>query len=334
MSITRREFLHVSAGAFSGFGFRWAEFNIQTIHGLISPDKLGTTLIHEHFLVDFIGAAQTNSNRWDRKKVVSKVLPYLLEARQAGVRSIFDCTPAFLGRDPELLLELGQESGLQLVTNTGYYGAVQNKYLPSWAFTESADQLSKRWIKEFDNGIDGTSVKPGFIKISVDSGPLSELHKKIVRAAAKTHLKSGQTICSHTGPAVPALEQLELLQAERVDPSAFVWVHAQNESDKDNYLKVARKGAWISLDGIGWGKFDEYANSISFMKANNLLQRVLISHDAGWYKPDEPEGNFQGYLNIFTELIPRLKATGFTLDDIDQLLIRNPAEAFALRVRN
>jgi phosphotriesterase-related protein len=334
MSITRREFLCLSAGALSGFGFRRAEFSIQTINGLIATGKLGTTLIHEHFLVDFIGADKTNSNRWDRKKVVSKVLPYLMEARQAGVKTIFDCTPAFLGRDPELLLALGQESGLQLVTNTGYYGAVQNKYLPSWAFTESADQLSTRWIKEFENGIDGTSVKPGFIKISVDSGPLSELHKKIVRAAAQTHLKSGLTICSHTGPAVPALEQLELLQAERVSPSAFVWVHAQNEPDKDNYLKAARQGAWISLDGIGWGKFDEYANLLSFMKTNNVLHRVLISHDAGWYKPDEPEGSFQGYLNIFTELIPRLKVKGFTSDDMDQLLARNPAEAFALRVRN
>jgi phosphotriesterase-related protein len=334
MSITRREFLYLAAGAFSGFGFRRAEFNIQTINGLISPDRLGTTLIHEHFLVDFIGADKTNSNRWDRKKVVSKVLPYLKEVRQAGVKSIFDCTPAFLGRDPELLLMLAQESGLQLITNTGYYGAVENKYLPPWAFTESAEQLSKRWIKEFEIGIDGTSIKPGFIKISVDAGPLSELHKKIVRAAAQTHLKTGLTICSHTGPAVPALKQLELLQAERVDPSAFVWVHAQNESDSSHYLKAAKQGAWISLDGIGWGKFDEQVNSISLMKANNLLHRVLVSNDAGWYKPDEPEGKFQGYMNIFTELIPRLKAKGFTPGDIDQLLIRNPAEAFALRVRN
>lgn len=333
MSLSRRDFLIASVGFFFWNGKR-KEPIINSIDGPIPVSQLGKSLIHEHFLVDFIGADKINFDRWNRAEVVEKVLPYLLEAKQAGVISIFDCTPDFLGRDVTLLKMLSERSGMQIITNTGYYGAVGNKYLPTWAFEETAEQVAKRWINEFRKGISGTSIKPGFIKIGVDAGPLSEPHKKLVKAAAITHLKTGLTICSHTGPAVTALEQLEILQKMNVHPNAFVWVHAQNEPDKRYYEKAARMGAWISLDGIGWGDFDNYVDSIMQLKNETLLDRVLISHDAGWYKPGEASGGeFKGYTNIFNELLPRLKQQGFTPADFDKLLITNPAEAMSMRVR-
>ncbi len=97
---------------------------------------------------------------------------------------MLDCTPIFLGRDIILLQKLAAESGMQILTNTGYYGAVENKYLPQWAFTESPEQIANRWINEFENGIENSSVKPGFIKISVDSEHLSALHAKLAKASA------------------------------------------------------------------------------------------------------------------------------------------------------
>ncbi|GAB3524314.1 phosphotriesterase family protein [Emticicia fontis] len=308
---------------------------VMTINGWIDASKMGKTLIHEHFLVDFIGADRTNTSRWDKEKVIAKVLPHLSELKALGIKTIFDCTPNFLGRDVELLKLLGQRSGLQILTNTGYYGAVKNKYLPQWAFTETAEQLADRWIKEFKNGIDGTNVKPGFIKIGVDSEKtLTELHQKLVKAAGLTHLATGLTICSHTGPANIAFEEIEILKRIGVSPSAFVWVHAQGEHNKAGHTKAARMGTWVSLDGIGWGDFQTYADSIDLMKSNGVLNHLLISHDAGWYKPDEPNGgDFKGYTNIFKELMPLLKQKGFTDADFEQILVRNPAEAFAIRVR-
>lgn len=307
---------------------------INTVSGKIPVASLGTSLIHEHFLVDFIGADKINETRWNKDEVVKKVLPYLLEVKKLGVDTIFDCTPAFLGRDVLLQKRLAEESGLQIITNTGYYGAVQNKYLPQWAFTENEEQLAKRWISEFENGIDGTSIKPGFIKTSVDAPHLSSLHQKLIRAAAITHLNTGLTICSHTGPAVAAFEELDILQKMNVHPSAFVWTHAQMEKDKSLHVKAARMGAWVSLDGIGWGEFENYADSIGKLKTARLLNRVLISHDAGWYKPDEKDGgNFTGFTNIFTQLLPILQKRGFTENDITQLLVKNPAEAFGIRIR-
>jgi len=331
MSISRKEFLLIAAGGLLTASSQKQETRIMTITGPIKASEMGKTLIHEHFLVDFIGADKINYNRWNRDDVVKKVLPYLQEVKQHGVKTIFDCTPAYLGRDIILLKTLSDKSGIQIVTNTGYYGAVDNKYLPPHAFTETAEQLASRWIAEFEKGIEGTNSKPGFMKISVNPGSLSELHKKLVRAAGITHLATGLTICSHTGPAIPAMEEIELLKANRIDPSAFVWVHAQAEKDKDFHQKAASLGSWVSLDGIAWGDYDNYADSILRLKNANLLNRVLISHDAGWYKPEETGGgNFTGFTNIFTQLLPILESKGFTKADVEQLLVKNPAEAFEI----
>lgn len=330
--INRRDFLLSSFSVL--IAVRKPSGTIMTVNGAISLKQLGTALIHEHFLVDFIGADKTSDSRWNRNAVAKKVLPYILEAKAAGVKSIFDCTPAFLGRDVKLLQLLSAQSGLNIITNTGYYGAVENKYLPAHAFTETAEQLATRWINEAQKGIENTSVRPGFIKISVDAKePLSELHQKLVRAAGITHLATGLTICSHTGPAAAAFQEIDILKKEGVHPSAFVWVHAQTEKDKATYVRAATMGSWISLDGLGGGDFDDYTDSLVQLTKEGLLHRVLISHDAGWYKPDEPDAQFQGFTNIFNELFPRLKKSGFTQNDLDQLLIKNPAEAMCIRVR-
>ncbi len=328
--LTRRQFLLTASVA----PFLQKKEQIITIDGAILPQKMGKTLIHEHLLVDFIGADKISPERWNREEVLKTVLPYLLEVKKQGVKTLLDCTPAFLGRDVHLLQLASQKSGLQILTNTGYYGAVDNKYLPKWAFTETAEQLADRWTTEFEKGIDGTDVRPGFIKIGVNPGPLSELHRKLVRAAGLTHLRTGLTICSHTGPALAAFEEIEELQRTGVHPSAFVWVHAQGESNKNLYTKAAQMGAWVSLDGMGWGDFENYASWIDLLKSNRLLHRVLISHDAGWYKPGETNGgNFVGFTAIFEKVLPILRQKGFTQNDFDQLLIRNPAEAFQIRVR-
>ncbi|WP_373515070.1 phosphotriesterase [Persicitalea sp.] len=309
--------------------------NVMCVRGQIPASKMGTTLIHEHIMVDFVGADKISADRWDRESVIEKVLPYLVHAKDKGVATLLDCTPAFLGRDVRLLRDISIESGLNILTNTGYYGAVKNKYLPPWAFTETDTQLANRWIREFNDGIEGTEVRPGFIKIGVDSGSLSALHQKLVRAAALTHLATGLTICSHTGPALPAFEEIQLLKEMGVHPSAFVWVHAQAETDKNLYIKAAEQGAWVSLDGMGWGKFDDYVESLAHLKDRNLLSKVLVSHDAGWYRPGEPDpmANFAGYTNIFDRVWPLLRNMGFTGLDFDRLLIQNPALAFSIKIR-
>lgn len=69
---------------------------------------------------------------------MGKVLPYLLEVKKHGVRTILDCTPSFLAKDPLLLKTLSEKSGIQILTNTGFYGAVGGKYLPDFVHIETS----------------------------------------------------------------------------------------------------------------------------------------------------------------------------------------------------
>ncbi len=316
---------------------------IMTVNGPESPGKMGITLEHEHILVDFIGADSTGYFRWNRDSVIKKAMPVVLEAKENGVRTIVECTPAWLGRDPLLLKSISRATGINFITNTGYYGSNKNKYIPQSFYELDALELADLWINEFENGIEDTGIKPGFIKIAVDpADTLSSEHIKIITAAGIAHLKTGLVIASHTGPDNPAFAQINILVKEGVDPSAFIWVHAQGGTLEGN-IRAAKNGVWISLDNIrkrsniepgAQNSVEWYADRIIRLKSEGLLSRVLISHDSGWYDPAKPGGGtFNGYNDIFDTFIPVLKDKGLTDDEIDRILVKNPQEAFKIKVR-
>ncbi len=336
----RRRFLKtLSAAAIIGVTNRLRAEDQQadqviTVTGPVAAERLGMVLPHEHILVDFIGADQVSSARYVADEVYEVALPHLKRAKQQGCQTFVDCTPAFLARDPELLKRLSRASGLQILTNTGYYGAGDGKYLPKHAHQESADQLARRWLAEWTDGIDGTDVRPGFIKIGVDAGRLTDVNRKLVQAAARTHLKSGLAIACHTGDGTAAMEELDILRAEGVDPSAWIWVHAQNERDRRLHEQAAARGGWVEFDGVDTNSIERHVELATYLKDRGLLRRVLISHDAGWYSVGEPGGGrFRPYTAVFDQFLPALARAGWSGREIKQVTAENPARAFAIRVR-
>jgi phosphotriesterase-related protein len=160
------------------------------------------------------------------------------------------------------------------------------------------------------------------------------MHMKLIIAAGWAYLRTGLVIASHTGSSIPAFEQIEILQNEGVSASAFIWVHAQTEEDPENYIKAAKSGAWISIDGINKENLTEYVRLIKFMKEHNLLDKMLLSHDAGWYDPEEENGGeIRGYTVIFENLIPLLRKEHISEAEINQPMVTNPARAFEIRIR-
>jgi len=303
---------------------------VQTVTGPVPAARLGLTLMHEHVLVDFIGADQVSPQRYDANHAFKTVLPYLLQAKKDGCETLVECTPAYLGRDVTLLKRLSEASGLHILSNTGYYGAAKDKHVPAHAFTESADQLAARWTREFERGIDGTSIKPAFMKIGVDEAPLSEIDRKIVRAAAITSRTTGLPIASHTGTGVAAVAELDELDRAGVPASRFIWVHAHSERDPTFHTRVAKAGAWVEFDGISENSVARHVELVGQMKAQGLSGRVLVSHDAGWYRVGEPGGGqFRPFDTLFTKFIPALTAAGITQTEIRQLLVDNPRQALA-----
>jgi phosphotriesterase-related protein len=335
MVYTRRSFVGLSLipllGLFSRSAIARAPKSVMTVLGPIPPEKMGSTLIHEHILVDFGGAATYDPLSWNRDQVADTMLPHLLKAKRFGCSTFVDCTPNYLGRDVRLLRKLAEESGLHIITNTGYYGGSDNKFLPAHAFTETAEQLAARWTNEARKGIDQTNIRPGFIKISVNDASLTPISKKLITAAGLTHQQTGLTIASHTGPAVPAFEQLDILQFTlRVNPRAFIWVHAQNERDISNYVKAVKRNCWISLDGVSDENARVYAEKLLYLKEEKCLNNVLISHDAGWFDPDKPDATIRSYDAIYAKLLPMLRENGFSDEEITMLLVKNPAKAFSI----
>jgi phosphotriesterase-related protein len=307
---------------------------IMTVTGELPASEAGYTLAHEHILVDFIGADSIRPGRYNSDTVFQKVLPYLLELKPLGIQTFFEFTPNYLGRDVLLLKRLSTASGINIVTNTGYYGAVGEKYLPDHVYTETAEQLAQRWIDEFNNGIDGTGIRPGFMKLSADHGPLTEAQRKIMKAGAIAHLQTGLTIAVHSGDGAAAKEELSIFLDNGVAPDAFIWVHAQNEKNVDVFREMASQGVWVEFDYVHPETIEHYVTFVKYMKENNLLHRTLLSHDAGWYDVVNPDAvTFRGYTALHTLLLPRLREEGFSEAEIDQLIRKNPAEAFAVRIR-
>lgn len=303
---------------------------ILTVRGPLAPHEFGMALVHEHVLCDFIGADQTNPTRWNREEVAAAMLPRLRALRRQGITGFVDCTPAYIGRDALLLRNLAEKSDLHIVTNTGYYGAAQDKYLPAHAQTESASQLADRWTREFDGGIEETGIRPGFIKIGVDPGRLSPIDRKLVEAAAVTHQRTGLAIACHTANGVAALEIIEILKESDVAAGKYICVHTDAEPDTNFHRKIAEQGAWVEYDSIGSRPAAHHVELVrSMLQAH--AHRLLLSQDSGWWYAGEPNGGkIRDYTFLLAEFLPALRKSGVAESQIRKLLVENPARAFAI----
>ena len=334
----RRTFLQLAALGVSSlpsaelaFG-REAPERIMTVLGPIPARRLGQTLMHEHILTDFIGADQLTPGRYDPQEAFQKALPHLQKLKSLGGDTLVECTPEHIGRDVELLRRLSKASGVHIIASTGIYGAAGDKFVPRFAYSETADQLALRWVREFEDGIPFAEIRPGIIKIGVDGAPLSEIDGKLAAAAARAHRRTGMIIASHTVAGAAAFAQLDVLKAEGVEPSAFIWVHAQAETDTSFHRRAAELGAWVEFDGIAPDSVAKHVDLVLAMKHAGFLHRVLLSQDAGWYHVGEPGGGeFRGYDALFTLFVPALRKAGASASDIHTLLVRNPRQALTLR---
>jgi phosphotriesterase-related protein len=319
-----------------------ARAQVMTVKGAIDAADMGVTLAHEHLFADLRAyAEQQQAISIDEDEVVDVVLPHLRRIVELGCRTLVDCTATHLGRHPRLIRRLSDASGLHMLTVTGNYLSADRRFMPPYVEEDSTESLAQRWIDEWEHGIDGTGIRPGLIKLGVEGGPLPAIEEKLLRAAILAHRESGLAIAVHIGPwcetqagwnAASALAQVRLLEKEQIDPSAWIWMHAQNEGDAAQRVAVARRGGWVSLDGFRAGEEARYVRMVAELREAGVLDRVLVSQDAGWYTAGEPRGGeFVPFDALFTALVPALRSHGLREEEIETLLIGNPARAFSLR---
>ncbi|MEI6276414.1 MAG: hypothetical protein WCP08_10515 [Prolixibacteraceae bacterium] len=318
------------------FSCRESDMKIMTVTGEIPVSKMGITLPHEHVLFDLTMIDSIGINPYNKDSVVQRMTPFFEKLKPYKVQTFVDGTPEFMGRDPQLLAELSRKTGIRIVTGTGWYAADNERHLPGEIKDLSAEELALIWIGEAKNGIGNTGIKPGVINIAISGSKLSENDKKLVAAACLTHLETGLSIMSYSGPASGVLAQLQILKKYGVDPSAFIWLHAMEEVSKSLLLTVAERGVWIALDGIhpDLNASVKISEMVKYTKLIRRMDHVLLSHDAWGYQPGLPGG---GVIRPYTELFETFKllllSEGISPEELDQMMVKNPAEAFGIRVR-
>ena len=311
---------------------------VMTVNGKLAVDEMGKTLIHEHITTNFDGTKNANQPFEDQKKAIDLILPHLKYLKTLGYKTLIECTPSHIGKNVDLLQKLSKLSGINIVTNTGYYAAVDKKYLPEHVYNESAQSLASVWYEEWKEGIADTGIRPGFIKLGVGKGALDGTEQKIFKAGMMLSKKTGMTIAVHTGDGTSIKSQSRLAEENNFDLKRLIWVHAQNGKDEER-LRMAEKGIWISLDGVSETRIDAYVEMIDKLRAHSLLSRLLLSHDDGWgvaynkgqlvLNPFE-NGNKRPYRTISEVLLKKLIALGFTQNQLDMIFIENPKEAFGI----
>jgi phosphotriesterase-related protein len=302
-----------------------------TTQGPLLAEGLGVVLPHEHIFTDLRGPTVSGYGQANAADVVRMMKPLLLEARQRGVGVLFECSGIGVGRNVPIIARVSQESGLPVVVPTGVYG--RDNFAPPEHQRMTEDELTALFVKELREGIEGTGIKAGFIKIATGSGSMTALEEKFLRAAGRAAGQTGAAIASHTPASSNASRQITIL--ESIDPAIrFIWVHAQSENNRQIHRQLAAQGAYIEFDNLGWnpGQDGMIIAAIQELLAAGYGDRILLSHDAGWYQPGQPNGGSQkGYTYLIESFLPKLKAAGVDEATIRMITETNPIRAFALR---
>lgn len=301
---------------------------VRTVLGEIMAGDLGQTLPHEHVQVAFVEHDGYKSNAADRADAYKLMLPYLVDLRSQGCTALIECTPSALGRDPLLLQELSKASGIHILTNTGYY---QLPWLPVWVESASVEQLAAHFIDEAQKGLDGTDIRPGFIKIALSTAdkPLGDLEQRVLRAGLIAGKACGLTVAAHTIGDRPALEALKIIGQEDFSPERFVWVHASTGT-ADGRNAALTAGVNIEIDTINPASLEQDAVLVAGLLLSDHRSQILASTDRGWYDPTNKKQQVQPYAWFWTSFIPALKQAGATSQMIDLLVTDNPARIFSL----
>jgi len=314
----------------SHYGRKWATLaKIQTVLGEIDPKDIDLTLPHEHLFFDLRGPSRPQGERVDRQEVVRVVLPSLLSLKAKGVSTLFECSTGGIGRDHLILHDLATRSHINVVAPTGLY---KEYFMPQWVKGKTVDQLADWMIEEVLRGIDGTSVKAGFIKLAATSEGLTALEEKVLRAAAKASERTGAAISDHTESGSILLQEVKVLRDEGFDLRKFIWVHAHAEPDIAHHIRALDIGINVEYDAIGGDKPDEFfMGLVKRMTSEGHEDKILLSQDAGGYNAAEPGGGKPRDLSyIVDHFMPKMEAEGMK-ELIPAIMVENPRRVFELR---
>lgn len=300
-----------------------------TTLGPKEASEMGVILPHEHVFVDLRTWDKPGYAQANKDEVISLLGPELLKCQKFGISAIVECSTVGVGRRADILKAVSQATGFPLVVPTGVY---REPWIPPWVHAASEAELCAWMIAELDVEIENSGVRAGWIKLSAGDNGITPCETKVLRAAARAGLATGAVIGSHTIRGAVVRDQLKTIQEAGYAPDRFIWIHTQAEIDFTLHLEVARAGCWIEYDSIGWepAEDEHFIDWIIQILDAGLGDRLLLSHDRGWFDPAQPGGGVPKPFTYLTEIfLPKLRLAGVGDDLIRQFTCGNPFKAFA-----
>ncbi len=313
--------------------------DIQTVLGPIAKDQLGITDAHEHLIRD--GGALVDIDADFLLDNVAAAQAELKMFRAVDGRAIVDMTPTAPGRNPELVRELSRQTGVHVIATTGFVDWALGPESPVWQITETAlaDALASEVCVGMDAGnysgavVRRTSIRAGVIKISLEHDVPTERELCFIEAVATAHRMTGAPIVVHTDRGKGTLGLLSLLAKLGVESSAVILSHVFHARDYGLVESLVRQGAFVVADGVGKPQHSEskIIDDVRLLVQAGFGDRVLLGLDLSRRKYWKSYGGGPGMSYLVSKLVHRLNEGGVSDVAIRQMLISNPAIAFALR---
>ncbi len=341
--------------------------SVQTVLGLVPPEELGTTLMHEHILSDLSQIAAPPSEASERELFYQPLshsnvglvrfysrpnadsmrlsdIPTAIEElnlyRQYGGSSVVEVSSLGLGRDPVGLARISRATGVHIIMGSSYYvDAAHPPDMDSRSETEIADEI----LQDVVNGVGSSDIRSGIIGEVGCSWPLTSNERKVLRASAKAQRQTGAAITIHPGRDERSPEEvLEVLEKAGGNLQRTIIGHLERTVFEWSRLRdIANRGCYLQWDHFAYER-SYFPNNprvdlpsdagrmelIARMIGEGFGEKILISHDVA-SKDKLLKYGGHGYFYILLHILPRMRARGFTEENIHRILVRNPAEALS-----
>lgn len=295
--------------------------SVMSVLGPVSDDALGFTLPHEHL--------QLNLHRLSRSRdgYLDDLGLAIIEAQQfkdAGGSTLVDLTTDCFGRDPLMLRQVAEETGLNIIMGCGYY---RNPYIDPAVEKSSVRAITEWILSEIEHGVGDTGIYPGVIgENGCEREWVTPLEERALRGAARAQRITGMPMSLHATQTPIGLELLTILEEEGADLRQVVVSHCDNYPDPDFHEAVAKRGAFVEFDRHDprwpWHQ-QRRVNGMRELANRGYLDRILLSHDI-CHVSERAAYQGPGYTYVIQEVVHQLRDVGFSDEEVEVMTVQNP----------
>jgi phosphotriesterase-related protein len=266
-------------------------------------------------------------------------LPELQEFGDAGGFCLVDLTPMGLGRDPEALVRASEETGVHVVMGTGIYHEVHH---PDAIADLDDVAIAELLVKEITEGVGDTGIRAGIIgEQGTYTGPMTDREAVVFRASAMAAVETGVAVTTHTHLGRNALDQIDVLTSQGLDPDRIVIGHLDDgEPDLDLIREIINRGAWAQFDDIGYEYYTERlqvqmatdvvrAGKLRQLAEEELTDHVILGSDFGMQRHLQSRGG-PGLVVMAEGFWTTAEAEGVPTEVLEQCMITNAATVLTM----